>query len=91
MLGVAARWRRKKILKLDFLRNGYRYRRGSFAAMCPFGVPIQRPSPLGAEAPHLGVRSPQPKIYIFGPLYLLSIPILFKIGLPQEVPVLLRV
>ena len=65
--GFAARGRQRFFFKRHFLRNGCRYRHRSFAVMCAFGVPIQRPYTLGSLSPHLGVRFPQVEIYVGGP------------------------
>jgi len=51
MLGFAARWRWKKIVKRDFLRNGYRYRRVSFTVTCLFRVSNDAAKGLGVRPP----------------------------------------
>ena len=68
MLGFAARWCWKKILKRDFLWNGCIYRCASFAAMCPFGVPTWCSHGLGyVRSPNSKLMSGDPEIF-WGPL-----------------------
>ena len=62
--GLAASGRQRNSFKVDFLENGYRYRRRSFAVGCPSRVSTKDPDHLGVGPP-MGGQEPPTQISLF--------------------------